>query len=1046
MQFEKKQVFPVNHSMLKEVAMKKRNNGRGRIAVTVLLCIVSIFLFGFIFNHYQSRITMEDIGAEMRSDSVKVRKYYSEAKTVSDAIDRTALGQMEYALELMRYLASHDSAFKPSRLYMQGLTKNLNVANVMLIDCDGNIIASANPAGKSVSDMLDSSGCESLLNTFGKDVMTTAATSHEIYDTDIEEVIGLEEDIETLPQEEEDQSGAKGVNASTEASSEEDAQISDETIRITRTSSIADYYMYALAINEEYAFVIEDQNTADQLFHNMMEPWTYVLRNEVIGPGGFVFVWSAVNNKILYYPDSKLRGMDISVLGMNLEKIVDGRFVWQKVNGDRMYLYPVFDQENKMWVVCACSENTIFRTRIVVALAIWIVFGIFAIVLTYYDIMLLRSREIVTETNAFISERNSHFQSRKVRMLIFTLFSAIIIFLSAFYLQTLYRMSDWAKRSEKTIQSAKDVMDERDVFVQYYPEVFVSRKERLARTIAQFLEANPDQITISTLNELAEKLDLVQLQVTDSENKVIAVSSYSSVRSDVQEDAADSTEAASGSNVLSSADYSANVKTVMSDSNDQMMGTLTLSYVTLVMDEIVKSQSVDSVLRRIQPGEGSFLFCIDKDSTKVIAHPNKEYIGRTAEEYGLDKKDIRENLCGVVKLNRNLYYVLSAGKGTELLYVAIRERDILKQRLPLSGVAAIMAFVLLNLIGIAVYMQKETVSHVTLEHDRSMRFGINTPEYKALKALVLFAICAAAFVALYSLVAHEGDNSSVLDYVLNGNWEPGLNAFALTSAIVTLSRGCILIFLIRRIAYLMAGILPIRVATIIRMLTSLFSYVGTFLVLYSCCIDFGMPATALMASAGVVSVVLGIGANSLVGDIIAGMFLLTEGYVQVGDTIEVNGFTGIVQELGIRVTTLYCAPESTVKIIPNRDVQDVVHRSMFPAMITIEFQIEYSEDLERVEVLLQEELKKMPGEIEGLIGTPVYLGVHKLDSDGVVLKVRIQGREMDRYALNREVNRRIYLMFVRNHISVPYPQIMLHQAIDMTDQEQTSEEMTQQEQ
>lgn len=458
------------------------------------------------------------------------------------------------------------------------------------------------------------------------------------------------------------------------------------------------------------------------------------------------------------------------------------------------------------------------------------------------------------------------------------------------------------------------------------------------------------------------------------------------------------------------------------------------------MDIVLDSQSITYVLNRVQPGEGSFLFSVNKDTKRITYHPDPYVIGKTVEEYGLDEKYLQDNLCGLITVSRKSYYILSGIAGSEYLFTAISDGDLLKERLPLSGAAALATFILLNLISITLYAQQENLIRTVQERSSYERLMKNTPEYKAFGLLFLFILIGAAGVALYSKMDSSGDTGIILEYVLNGNWERGVNAFALTSSLVRLSMGGIVIVLFRRMMYLLSGILPIRIGTIIRMLTSLFSYGGVFFILYLCFVDFGMPASALMASAGVVSVVLGIGANSLMGDIIAGMFLLMEGHVQVGDTIEVDGFVGIVQEMGIRVTKLYYPVDDIVKIIPNRDVQNVIHRSMYPARIGINYLIEYSEDLERVETLMLEELERIPKEVEGVIGEPVYLGVQELGNDGVLLKIRIRGHEMDRLRLIRDVNRQIYLMFNRNHISVPYPQVTVHHGAETADEDLEAEE------
>jgi small conductance mechanosensitive channel len=181
-----------------------------------------------------------------------------------------------------------------------------------------------------------------------------------------------------------------------------------------------------------------------------------------------------------------------------------------------------------------------------------------------------------------------------------------------------------------------------------------------------------------------------------------------------------------------------------------------------------------------------------------------------------------------------------------------------------------------------------------------------------------------------------------------------------------------------------------------------------------------------MTSAGIVSVVIGIGANSLVGDILAGIFLLIEGNIQVGDMISIEGFRGIVEDLGIRMTKIYDVDSEDIKIIPNKEVQNVVHMSAHPANLFLEYQICYEEDLERVEKLLIEELKNPEGRIPEMIGDLKYLGVSRLDESGVVLLVRARCHEAYRPRVTMAVNRKIYLMFNRNGIEVPFPQLTIH--------------------
>jgi small conductance mechanosensitive channel len=212
------------------------------------------------------------------------------------------------------------------------------------------------------------------------------------------------------------------------------------------------------------------------------------------------------------------------------------------------------------------------------------------------------------------------------------------------------------------------------------------------------------------------------------------------------------------------------------------------------------------------------------------------------------------------------------------------------------------------------------------------------------------------------------------------------------------------------------------------MLGSLVTYIGFAFLGYRCMVCFGLNPTALMASAGIVSVVIGIGANSLVGDILAGIFLLMEGNIQVGDVVKIGDFRGYIQEMGIRMTKLFDMETYDVKIIPNKEVQNVVHMTMHTAIVYSTFMISYEEDLERVEKLLKEELSTMAGNVPYIRENPRYLGVSLLDSNGVVLKVATRCHEAFRMPVERLVNRRIYVMFKRNGITIPYPQLTTHAA------------------
>ncbi len=143
--------------------------------------------------------------------------------------------------------------------------------------------------------------------------------------------------------------------------------------------------------------------------------------------------------------------------------------------------------------------------------------------------------------------------------------------------------------------------------------------------------------------------------------------------------------------------------------------------------------------------------------------------------------------------------------------------------------------------------------------------------------------------------------------------------------------------------------------------------------------------TPLLAGAGVIGVAIGFGAQTFVGDIVAGFFILFENLLLVGDLVEVGGIQGRVEEIGVRITRI--RDESGVlHSIPNGEVRKVANHSRAYVNAVIDVHVPYEEDLRRVSELLVEVTSK---ELEALMGAPgkVEVNVEELTEGSVMLRV-----------------------------------------------------------
>ncbi len=185
-------------------------------------------------------------------------------------------------------------------------------------------------------------------------------------------------------------------------------------------------------------------------------------------------------------------------------------------------------------------------------------------------------------------------------------------------------------------------------------------------------------------------------------------------------------------------------------------------------------------------------------------------------------------------------------------------------------------------------------------------------------------------------------------------------------------------------------------------------------------------APTLIASAGILSLVIGLGAQSLVADIIAGLFIVLEGENQVGDIVVIDDWRGTVQEIGVRTTKIVDAG-GNVKIINNSAISSIVNQTQELSVAKAYISIEYGESIPHVERIINENLKDIREHISSIVDGPFYKGVNALAASSVDLLFVAKCKEGDVYQIQRDLNRELKLMFDSSHINVPFPQIALNE-------------------
>lgn len=294
-------------------------------------------------------------------------------------------------------------------------------------------------------------------------------------------------------------------------------------------------------------------------------------------------------------------------------------------------------------------------------------------------------------------------------------------------------------------------------------------------------------------------------------------------------------------------------------------------------------------------------------------------------------------------------------------------------------------------------------------------------------ALVIF-IC--VFLGVFASIIFPGsqfaliiDNSigkffNVIDFFTN-NYLTLLESVAVIVFIWVLYK--ILIFIIS--IFVKRGHRSETVANLVMSAIKYISVIAAFFLILSA---WGVQTPTLLAGAGIIGLALSFGAQSLIEDIFAGLFIIFEKQFAVGDVIQINDFRGVVKELGLRITKFEDI-NGDIKMINNSDIRGAINSSNVLSQAICEVSISYSEDIEKFEQLMKNNIKDFKEAISTIKKGPFYDGIEKFGDSTITIRIVAWTNETDRLYTIRELNKHIKILFDKNKIEMPFPQLVVHQ-------------------
>jgi moderate conductance mechanosensitive channel len=212
-----------------------------------------------------------------------------------------------------------------------------------------------------------------------------------------------------------------------------------------------------------------------------------------------------------------------------------------------------------------------------------------------------------------------------------------------------------------------------------------------------------------------------------------------------------------------------------------------------------------------------------------------------------------------------------------------------------------------------------------------------------------------------------------------------------------------------------------RAAAIGTLLTSSVSLIVWTVAVLMALEALGVNVAPLLASAGVVGVALGFGAQTMVKDYLSGIFLIIEDQFGVGDVVDLGPVIGTVEEVALRYTRLRDL-SGVVWYVRNGEILRVANRSQGWTLASVDIPVAYDENLDRVRDLIESvaiDMDEDPTYDDMLLGKPTFAGVESMSGEAMVVRVTAKAVPEKQIILARTIRERIKLAFDRAGIVMP---------------------------
>ena len=216
-----------------------------------------------------------------------------------------------------------------------------------------------------------------------------------------------------------------------------------------------------------------------------------------------------------------------------------------------------------------------------------------------------------------------------------------------------------------------------------------------------------------------------------------------------------------------------------------------------------------------------------------------------------------------------------------------------------------------------------------------------------------------------------------------------------------------------------------RLDTLRKLFKSIVSYVLYFIAILTCLDMVGIKVTTILAGAGILSLAVAFGAQSVVQDLMSGLFIILENQYAVGEYVKIGQTLGKVEEIGMKTTKL-STYNGEVLVIPNGKISELINYSRRPQRASVEVGIAYEEDLDNAIAVLAQACAVINQRFTEVLDEQAHvLGVTELADSAVIIRLTFTALDWQQAVIERELRKLVKDTLDAEGVEIAYPKLQL---------------------